>query len=394
MARVLKNGRTADHQVTRVSHLELDNWRSFRHIDLDVEGRVFLVGPNAAGKSNLLMRFASCATSSSWAVASGLRSIAGVGSPTSGISLRAAIRESAFLVLGSDAAPEQWEYELQFRQDNRRQPEVAVERVLRRGEVLLERPDDLDETDRARLAQTALEQVNLNREFREIADFLRSIRYLHIVPQLVREPDRSVGRTNDPYGGDFLEQVADTQERTRKSRLRRIRDALQVAVPQLQELELEHDVRGTPHLRGKYEHWRPRGKWQSEADFSDGTLRLMGLLWATMDGTGPLLLEEPELSLHPEVVRHIPQMFGRLQVRRGRQVWLSSHCSELLADDGIGLDEVSVLIPASEGTEVRPATDLGDVRQLLDSGFSLADAVVPRTRPANVEQLEFFADRR
>ncbi len=120
----------------------------------------------------------------------------------------------------------------------------------------------------------------------------------------------------------------------------------------------------------------------------------MGLLWATMDGTGPLLLEEPELSLHPEVVRHIPQMFGRLQARRGRQVWLSSHSSELLEDEGIGLDEVWVLIPASEGTEVRPATDLDDVRQLLDSGFSLADAVVPRTRPANVEQLEFFADRR
>lgn len=110
--------------------------------------------------------------------------------------------------------------------------------MLRRGEVLLERPDELDAADRARLAQTALEQVNLNREFREIAEFLHSIRYLHIVPQLVREPDRSVGRSNDPYGGDFLEQVAGTQDQTRRSRLRRIRDALQVAVPQLQELEL------------------------------------------------------------------------------------------------------------------------------------------------------------
>jgi hypothetical protein len=148
------------------------------------------------------------------------------------------------VVLGSDAAPGQWEYALQFRQDNRRQPEIAVERVVRRGELLLERPDDLDRADPARLGQTALEQVNLNRDFREVADFLRSIRYLHIVPQLVREPDRSMGRTNDPYGGDFLEQVAKTQEQTRRSRLRRIRDALQVAVPQLQELELEHDVRG------------------------------------------------------------------------------------------------------------------------------------------------------
>lgn len=43
---------------------------------------------------------------------------------------------------------------------------------------------------------------------------------LHIVPQLVREPDRSVGRVNDPFGGDFLEQVARTPDRTQKARIR------------------------------------------------------------------------------------------------------------------------------------------------------------------------------
>jgi hypothetical protein len=63
----------------------------------------------------------------------------------------------------------------------------------------------------------------------------------------------------------------------------------------LKELELWRDVRGTPHLRGKYEHWRPQGAWQTEEQFSDGTLRLMGLLWISLAGGGPSLLEEPEL---------------------------------------------------------------------------------------------------
>ena len=76
-------------------------------------------------------------------------------------------------------------------------------------------------------------------------------------------------------------------------------------------------ARGTPHLRGRYQHWRAQGAWQSEEQFSDGTLRLMGLLWAAMDKGGPLLLEEPELSLHPEIVRVLPQMLARVQ-RRGR----------------------------------------------------------------------------
>ncbi|MBA2492469.1 MAG: ATP-binding protein, partial [Gammaproteobacteria bacterium] len=31
-----------------------------------------------------------------------------------------------------------------------------------------------------------------------------------------------------------------------------------------------------------------------------GTLRLMGRLWIALAGGGPLLLEEPELNLHPE----------------------------------------------------------------------------------------------
>jgi len=108
---------------------------------------------------------------------------------------------------------------------------------------------------------------------------------------------------------------ARTQERTRNARMRRIRKALQVAVPHLEEIELTRDARGVPHLRARYQHWRPHGAWHTEEQLSDGTLRLMGLLWATMDGKGPLLLEEPELSLHPEIVRLLPQMLARIQRR-------------------------------------------------------------------------------
>ena len=51
----------------------------------------------------------------------------------------------------------------------------------------------------------------------------------------------------------------------------------------------------------------------------------MGLLWAAMDKGGPLLLEEPELSLHPEIVRVLPQMLARVQRRNGRQIFVSTH---------------------------------------------------------------------
>lgn len=376
----------------RLTHLYLENWRNFLQVDVALQRRVFLVGPNASGKSNLLdaVRFLRDLVSVGGGFQEAVRRRGGV----SKLRSLAARRYSDIVVrahIGTDETPDTWEYELRFSQDNRSRPVLARERVLKQGQEILVRPDEQDGRDRERLTQTYLEQVNANLEFREVADFLSTVRYLHIVPQLIREPDRSVGRVDDPYGGDFLEQIAKTQERTRKARLRRIRDALKVAVPQLQELELWRDSdRGSPHLRGKYEHWRPQGAWQTEEQFSDGTLRLTGLLWAVLDGTGPLLLEEPELSLHPEVVRFLPQMFARIQGRSGRQVLISTHSTDLLRDSGIGLDEVLLLQPGTEGTAVSVARERSEIKVLLDSGLSMAEAVIPLTRPERAEQLTLF----
>lgn len=373
--------------------LRLQNWKNFVNVDVAIQDRVFLVGPNASGKSNSLdaFRFLRDLASSG----GGFQEAIGRRGGVSAIRCLAARRhpdvEIHVELQQADDMP-LWVYELAFKQDQQRRPQVSRERVLRDNAVVLERPNKDDLEDPARLTQTYLEQVNVNREFRGLATFFASIRYLHIVPQLVREPDRSVGRSNDPFGGDFLEQVAKTQERTRKARLRRIQEALRVAVPQLQEIELWRDARGTPHLRGKYQHWRPQGAWQTEEQFSDGTLRLMGLLWVAMEKEGPVLLEEPELSLHPEIVRVLPQMLARIQRRTNRQIFISTHSPELLRDEGIGLDEVLMLIPDDEGTKVVPAGSQKDIHHLLEGGLSLADVVIPKTRPQQAGKLTLFGD--
>jgi predicted ATPase len=377
----------------RFRRLRLSNWKNFARVDSNIADRLILVGPNASGKSNFLdaFRFLRDLASSG----GGLQEAVGMRGGVSAIRSLAARRYPDVEIhadLEQGASGPRWEYQLAINQDNQRRPLVRKERVVAAGSEVLSRPTGDDHADPARLTQTFLEQVNVNREFRDLATFFASIRYLHIVPQLVREPDRSVGRANDPFGGDFLEQVARTQERTRKARLNRIQDALRVAVPQLREIELWRDDRGTPHVRGKYEHWRPQGAWQTEEQFSDGTLRLMGLLWVVMDGGGPLLLEEPELSLHPEIVRFLPQMFARLQRRTGRQIFVSTHSPELLRDEGIALDEVLLLVPGREGTSVSPASEQKDIHDLLGGGLSLADVVIPKTRPAHAGQLTLFGD--
>jgi predicted ATPase len=382
---------TKTSRMLRFTSVHLENWRNFRHVEVELQRRVFLVGPNASGKSNFLdvFRFLQDIASVGGGLQEAVRKRGGLSSIRS-----LAARQNPDVVvqaqLGDESNGAAWTYELRLGQDKVRRPQIKKERVIKGTEEVLARPRPEDETDPERRTQTYLEQVNVNREFRAIADFFASIRYLHIVPQLVREPERSVGRVNDPYGGDFLEQIARTPVQTQKARLRRIRDALRVAVPQLQELELWRDERGTPHLRGKYEHWRPQGAWQTEERFSDGTLRLMGLLWAALERAGPLLLEEPELSLHPDVVRYIPPMFARVQRSSARQIMVSTHSPDLLQDRGIGLDEVLLLLPKGEGTEVRLANSFGDVPSLLKGGLSLSEIVLPRTRPARADQLALF----
>ena len=43
--------------MLRFRKLRLKNWKNFERVDIDLQDRMFLVGPNASGKSNLLDAF-------------------------------------------------------------------------------------------------------------------------------------------------------------------------------------------------------------------------------------------------------------------------------------------------------------------------------------------------
>jgi predicted ATPase len=375
--------------------LHLANWRNFASVDVRLQNRVFVIGPNAAGKSNLLdaFRFLHDLVALGGGFEEAITKRGGVSKLRS-----LAARRYPDVVVGvaiGDPAQEQpeWEYEIAFTQDNRQRPVIKRETVRKQSQHILSRPNQEDKADVERLHQSYIEQVNVNRDFRPLADFLRTVSYVHLVPQLVRETERYVGKGQDPFGSDFLEQIATVPEKTRSSRLKKIGAALKVAVPQLEQLEFYRDpTNGTPHLRGKYEHWRPLGAWQTEGQFSDGTLRLLGLLWAVLDRSGPLLLEEPELNLHPEVVRYLPQMFTTMQRRMGRQVIISTHSADLLGDEGIGLDEVLLLKPQDEGTAVELAKNILDAETLVRGGIPLPDVLLPSTRPPKARQLALFGE--
>lgn len=379
------------------TRLHAARWKNFGDFEIKLQRRNFFVGANAAGKSNILdiFRFFRDLARTGGGFREAVESRGGVSAIRSLFS-----RKKTDLILevdiGTDDEPEVWRYRLVFSQDNNRNPFILEEKIWRRGDLILDRPNASDRNDEALLSQTHLEQISANKEFRQLVAYFDSINYRHIVPQIVREPDRSFGRFEDPYGGDFLETVANTPKRTRDSRLRRIAESIKFAVPQLSELTLEQDTKGFWHLKGRYEHWRATGAWQTEDQFSDGTLRLMGLLWALMESGGALLLEEPELSLHPAVVQHLPSVFSRVARRSGRQILVTTHSEALLSDPGVALDEVHLLASAHEGTRVQTAVNVRQIKLLLEGGVTMADAVFPFVKPSSSNQLSLFdaiADR-
>lgn len=371
----------------RFQRLRLQNWKNFRSVDEVLQPRTFLVGPNAAGKSNLL---------------DALRFLRDVAQPKGGglqtaiddqrlgfshvRSLHARQRRNVEVeVEVGNGEDDRWKYRLELGGD-KHGAKVVREDVWRGSAQVLQRPNDADRADPELLRQTHLEQVSANAAFRPLVEFFAGVTYLHLVPQLLREPKRFEVVGRDPLGSDFLRRVADASKKQRSARLRRILVALQVAVPNLKQLEPWTDSDGTPHLRGLFEHWRPGAGWQTERQFSDGTLRLMALLWILAEGSEPLLLEEPELSLHPAVVREIPRLLHRAQRRTPRQVIVSTHSPDLLSDQGIDLGEILLVRPGQEGSEVAVASSLPDMRRLLENGVTPGQAVMPFVTPTGLQQ--------
>jgi predicted ATPase len=156
----------------------------------------------------------------------------------------------------------------------------------------------------------------------------------------------------------------------------------------------QDELTGVPHLQVQFHHWRGFPSHQREDQFSDGTLRLIGLLWSLLSGDSLLLLEEPELSLHKGIIEQLAPLIHRLQKTKSgkRQVILSTHSEALLEHRSIDPHEVLMLVPGRDGsTQVIPASTDEQINALLSSGMSIADAIFPKTfaRDANQMLLEF-----
>lgn len=382
-----------------VTRLKLKNWRNFRSVDVPLTARNYVIGANASGKSNLLdvFRFLrTVAQREGGGLQQALKDRLGMSKLRSLHARRdpeIRIEVEVVEALGGDEPV--WRYVLAFKSEGRGQQRVLVseERVEHGDRLLLARPDPKDQLDPERLTQTHLEQTNDNQAFRALTEFFGATTYLHLVPQLLKHPEEILlprVQGTDPFGQGLLQRIARTDAKSRKARLRRINAALGQAVPLFSELRFVQDsVTGNWHLEANFKHWRVNGAWQREEQFSDGTLRLIGLLWALQEGDGVLLLEEPELSLNDAIVGHIPLLIDRLLRDRkkgafGRQVFISTHSESLLSNVD-AVNGVLLVESGPNGSTIRPPTD--SERESLRHGLNAAEVLLPLTGVEGLDRL-------
>ncbi len=77
-----------------------------------------------------------------------------------------------------------------------------------------------------------------------------------------------------------------------------------------------------------------------------------------------------------------------MQIKTGGQILVSTHSDALLLEPGIDGTEVLMLTPTKTGTEVKAASDIEAVRQLLESGFTAGEVVLSRSNLEHVETSE------
>lgn len=382
-----------------ITFVKLKNWRNFREAEARFSQRSFVIGPNASGKSNLLdvFRFFRdiCKPSGG-----GLRKAVDERGGITRLRCLHARRDTEVKIEihfldPMDSVEPGWKYILGFKSEGKgaQRPVVTMEEVWKGNDRILQRPNEDDKKDGHLLTVTHLEQIMVNSRFRKISDYFSGVTYLHLVPQMLKYGDKIGGNQleDDPFGQGFLERIAKCQKKTRDFRLNRINNILRSAVPQFNELRYKQDeITGKHHLEALYEHHRPNAGWHNEQHFSDGTLRLIGILWSLMEGNSLLLMEEPELSLHQGVVEKIPLLVEKIQKKTNprRQIIISTHSETILSDRAISADDLLILETGKEGSTVRVVTD--EERFGLESGLSVADVVLPQTRPKKFEQMNLW----
>ena len=400
----------------KLTHIAITNWRNFAHIEFDLSSRLFVVGPNSSGKTNLLaaLRFLSdvarlglAAATENW------------GGPER--YFRSGTDSASFTVI-VDVDTRQITYDLSIQ----RLTGIPGENVLGGDQLRILEPRVLD--DRADLfswkdvaesfgcdsahgrkgeADTSFlpseyagekllidgEEVPVIRDAKQVrlgASYFRKmlagIRYIHPNPKKMLE---RADRYDPDHGTGFFQHAGRFSDQQLDAVVDRIRPIMAAVVPEIPNLSSQRMGLGTELVFYSDTPVRGASGVYSHEQFSEGTLRLLGLLFdlATLPrDTSVVLIEEPETFLQASVVRSLPSLLAEVAMNRDVQMVISTHSPELI-DSELVLPSQVLLLRSENGEttgELLSQSNDPRIEAVVSAGLPKSqgiDAVNGRTIP-------------
>ncbi len=363
----------------RVTRIRAENFRALRKIDLGLRPLSVVIGPNGAGKSSLLELlhlFAGLKHPAHFA-----ESLAPWGGYAATVSYGASAQRMKLGITASDER-QALDYDLGFLGEGAGffvQSERAVQRKLPGGSPreLLTRTDATvtlcgsagqvgHSSSTTLLAQRKhLPQVE---PLLEAVERISLWKVHQFVPSAqVRAPQQlQPTRMPNPTGTNLFSALY-ALKTERRDDFRRLVEALQNAVPQLEEIEFP--LAGAGHVNLT---WRQKNYSQVfySNQLSDGILRLLWLMTVlhTVPDDGLLMFDEPELSLHPQWLMLLISMFRKVSARTN--VLVVTQSAELIR--WLEPEELIIADTTDQGTELTCATDRKDLTKWLED-FTLAE---------------------
>jgi predicted ATPase len=336
----------------RICQLEIEGFKSLKHVTWEPGPLNVIIGPNGAGKSNLLRFLQFIRAAAEGKLAKSVQSMGG---------FRALLWDGTaprlrFKLTGPNvkAGPEEYSLEVMLvgetayhitsellanyaavRAGTGQHPTKLVERSLRRAEVYSEKNGHVtvygvpeDEV----FLSTLGGPVSPSKWLPSFIDYLRSLAVYHDVAVDQGAPMRrpavaSLDDTVDP-GGQNLIAVLHTLYATDPEFERHVDLAMSSAFgPDYEKLVFPPAADQHVQLRVR---WKTLRRPQSTADLSDGTLRFLFLLAVLASPKPPPLIaiDEPETGLHPSMLPIVAEL--AVDASRRTQVILTTHSPEFL----------------------------------------------------------------
>jgi predicted ATPase len=392
-----------------IKRIKAKNFLSLRDVNVELRSTNALVGPNMSGKSNLIeyLKFlqeavnrrtvadSSSALQQAFSRRGGFKEVAWKGQTDEHIAMELA----AELLEPSGRSPQSYNYDFSVRLGEYGFPVVETERLTRGGagkavtildaragkERVLQRGEVEPRENPQNTLGLGLEMwVNRPFEGFEFSEFIKSWRFYHLVPALMREsnppnPEEHLAEHGENLSAWLLTLQTHTEE------FQRIKQACRDVLPGLDEILFQPVRAKTPIVNAGASSFTLGSEsakisiGSSEKYFknpinlsrmSDGELAflaLMSLILAPEELTPPLLcIEEPENHLHPRLLEILANILSQRQAELGPrafQVIITTHSPLLI--DKLSIDDLIVFGKKEGATKATRVSSKKGLKQLL-----------------------------